>query len=230
MDESRNIGLNAKDLSTEFNTQTIVGICLHFWRHFLVILTSRAKPESPTKNAVIFCLDHITHYLQQLGSMAKDPVLSIVCLKIRNVSMVSQHNLTTVKKLTVSPCDLVSQRINHIDPKVIIDFLISLTKECVKAAKLKMNRPSSETQRADQYLTSMLEMIPMVRTLFRKLSLYIGSDQEGKFVSSFMTVEVKHVPLTTSPSEIEGLAHVYTIGLGNYPVIASNKGKELERS
>ena len=207
-----NIILNAKELKEYFNTQTAIGLCLHFWRHFLGVYESAAGQKCRDKVIICRCLSHIVSNLQYMGQIAKDPVTDIIHIELKQVSVVTRKSYQGVKTIVVGICDLASKKIGNISPVVMIDFLIDFTRECVEMLKFNANNSVIESSLADCYLSAIEELIPELKPIVIELTPLKLLRKGEQFYYGGITVNIVRTPIETLPEISNAKTHLYAIG------------------
>ena len=218
MYERKIIKYKAEELIVDFNAQTVVGLCLHLWKHFLRVISNMDKDNPNHVLAIHFCDEHVTHYIRLLGYLATGLVKTVISIKIHKISVVYTRDIVDPPEISVRDYEMLNHSPKDIVIHQILEFLEGISRETAKVLKLQSNISPLDIYLIDCHLDSLLDAISILDKAASKLNpsrLEVGLP--SKYSSSYLTVEVQHEPLSAIATVDDDFTHVYRIGKDEPP-------------
>ena len=218
-EEHHPISFTVEDFQSSFNVQTAIGICLHFWRHFLVSYSNLAEPGSDEKRTLQISMNYVTLAMKSLGTITKEPVHSVVKISVQGISFICRKECFGGARVTVVKHDTTMREVGHLRPETVVSFLTHITKLCSDLVKIKSNYDMDKCDLVDQCYHQVMESIPFISEVFKTLTPLVASDITDVFTSAFMNVKISHEPIVNGTYTLTEPTHVYAIGNSRDPVL-----------
>ncbi len=214
MDNNHTVYLTAKDLCRICNSQTMIALCIHVWKHFSDIFQELAtnKGKLHEKQQIKYCFEQIKRYLQITGDLAREEVTSVIILEIHKLIFVSYKNNERNRIINIVFNDMSIKEIGILEPDIIIDFLFDLIIEVMVHFKSNPNSSLADDHTVDYCWNNMAEIESVMRQNVDKVHPFNATSPKEIYTSCLATLSITHEPIPTRLVKVRHGMDVYNIG------------------